>query len=308
MGRVLGHARGPRSGPTLVAVAGLHGNETAGISALERVLGELSGREDQLSGDFVALSGNRAALGRNRRFLGRDLNRLWTQDRMNAFRRAGVGDHPAGVSPDPEDEEQRELLFALHQALAAARGEVFFLDLHTTSGPGHPFTTVADASMSRAFAQHIPVPLILGLGETLQGTLTGYMTSLGVPAMVFEGGQHGAPGSVECSEAATWLSLAATGMVPEVSFPQVGRGRETLKTAAWQLPPLLEMRYRHALTPGDGFRMLPGFRSFQPVEAGQLLAEDRDGPVRCPMPGRLLMPLYQAQGEDGFFLIREVAG
>jgi succinylglutamate desuccinylase len=289
-------------------VGGLHGNETAGILSLERVLGALSGKEDQLSGDFVAFSGNRGALARRRRFLGRDLNRLWTGERMNAIRTAVPDASPNGGSPDPEDEEQRELLQALDHALAAARGEVFFLDLHTTSGPGHPFMTIADPSVSRALTRHIPVPLILGLGEMLQGTLTGYVTGLGIPALVFEGGQHGAPGSVACSEAAVWLCLAGTGFVSESAFPQVGKGREILKDAVRGLPPVLEMKYRHPLASGDGFRMLPGFQSFQVVEAGQLLAEDRDGAVRCPMPGRLLMPLYQSQGEDGFFLIREVAG
>lgn len=305
--RVLGHARGPKSGPTLVAVAGLHGNETAGILALERVLVELSGREDQLSGDFVAFAGNRAALARNRRFLGRDLNRLWTGERVSALRVAGSTSNPRGAFAHEEDVEQRQLLLALDEIMAATRGDVFLLDLHTTSGPGHPFSTISDPSVSRSFAQHLPVPLILGLGEMLQGTLAGFFTSLGIPSLVFEGGQHGAPGSVSCSEAAIWLCLAITGVVSESTFGQVGTGRQILRTATRGLPLVLEMQYRHPLGSGDGFRMLPGFQSFQPVEAGQLLAEDRNGPVRCPMPGRLLMPLYQAQGEDGFFLVREVS-
>jgi len=308
MARVLGHALGSRSGPTLLVVGGLHGNEPAGVRALERVFEALAGREDQLSGDLVALSGNRAALARNRRFLGRDLNRLWTGERVSAIRAAGSPAQPPDGFAHQEDLEQKELLLALDQAMTAAKGDVFLLDLHTTSGPGGPFSTIADPSVSRSFARHLPVPLILGLGEMLQGTLAGYFTSLGVPSLVFEGGQHGTPGSVSCSEAAIWLSLALTGAVSESAFRQVGTSREMLRTATRGLPPVLEMQYRHPLGPGDGFRMLPGFQSFQPVEAGQILAEDRKGAVRCPMPGRLLMPLYQAQGEDGFFLIREVSG
>jgi succinylglutamate desuccinylase len=52
--------------------------------------------------------------------------------------------------------------------------------------------------------------------------------------------------------------------------------------------------------------MEPGFRNFQSVSAGKLLARDHHGEVRAPLSGILLLPLYQAQGEDGFFLIREV--
>jgi predicted deacylase len=36
--REIGRAGGGRSGPTLIAVAGIHGNERAGITAARRVL------------------------------------------------------------------------------------------------------------------------------------------------------------------------------------------------------------------------------------------------------------------------------
>ena len=304
--RVLGHIQGKRPGPTLIAMGGLHGNEPSGILALQRVLEALAPRAAHLSGDFIALSGNRGALVRNRRFLGRDLNRLWTSERINALRGIGQGTRPEGGPTDPEDVEQEEILLALDQALATARGDVFFLDLHTTSGPGEPFSTIADPASSRAFALNIPVPLILGLGEMLEGTLTGYLTDLGIPAVVFEGGQHGSPGSVVSSEAGVWLSLVGAGMIPQASFPEVARSWEHLRTLTRGLPPVLRMEYRHPLGPDDEFRMLPGFESFQVVECGQVVAQDRNGEVACPMAGRLLMPLYQSQGEDGFFLIREV--
>ena len=39
--RVLGRIRGASEGPTLIFVAGLHGNEPAGVQALQRVFPEL---------------------------------------------------------------------------------------------------------------------------------------------------------------------------------------------------------------------------------------------------------------------------
>ena len=51
--------------------------------------------------------------------------------------------------------------------------------------------------------------------------------------------------------------------------------------------------------------MLPGFRSFQRVEEGQLLAYELQNRVIAPHDGRLLMPLYQPQGDEGFFLVRD---
>jgi succinylglutamate desuccinylase len=296
--RTLGRIRGARPGPTLIGVGGLHGNEPAGILALQRVLDALNGREEGVSGDFVALAGNRAALAQRRRYLVRDLNRSWTPTDIEATA-------TRGSDASPEDLEQLELLEALEGALADARGPGFLLDLHTTSGPGKPFSTIMDSLPSRRFAFGIPVPLVVGLGELVEGTLLGYMAERGVPGIVFEGGKHDSPNSIGASEAAIWLSLARAGVVDEAAFPEVSQGRTYLRAATKELPPALELRYRHAITPEDGFEMLPGMRSFQRVLEGEVLAENRWGKVRSPERGRLLMPLYQPQGEDGFFLIRE---
>ena len=294
VGRILGRIRGTQPGPTLLAIAGIHGNEPAGVLALQRVLQALEGRRTQLFGEFTALSGNRAALAKGRRYLARDLNRAWTPILL-----AKAGGEA------PEDREQTELLSAVDGAIADARGPVFLLDLHTTSGPGKPFSTIMDSLSSRRFALRIPVPLIVGIGELVDGTLLGYLADRGIPGVVFEGGQHSDSESVATSEAAIWLALAGAGVIRESGFSEVGKAGKLLLAATEGLPRVLELKHRHPVESGDGFRMLPGFRTFQPVEAGDVLAEDRRGPVKTPERGRLLMPLYQAQGEDGFFLVRE---
>ena len=51
--------------------------------------------------------------------------------------------------------------------------------------------------------------------------------------------------------------------------------------------------------------MLPGYVSFQPITESDVLAKDARGDVRPPEAGRILMPLYQRQGDDGFFVVRE---
>lgn len=298
--RILGRIRGDHPGPVLIAVGGIHGNETAGVLALQRVVQTLESRRHHLSGELLALVGNRGALARERRFLGRDLNRMWTPERLAALHGRG----PVG-GLEPERAEQRELLRILDETLAEARGGALFLDLHTTSGPGRPFTTLTDTSRSRTLASSIPVPLVLGLGAILEGTLAGHLAQRGIPSVVFEGGRHGDPESLAASEAVLWVTLSGAGMLQKGAVPEVRRGWALLREAARDLPPLFEMRHRHAISPKDEFRMLPGFVSFQAVAEGTVLGEDRTGPVRAPEEGYLLLPLYQAQGEDGFFLIRE---
>ena len=52
--------------------------------------------------------------------------------------------------------------------------------------------------------------------------------------------------------------------------------------------------------------MNPGFANFQKIKKGQKLAKSGNIDVKAIESGKILMPLYQAQGEDGFLIIRRV--
>src|SRR5262249_56516502 len=80
-----------------------------------------------------------------------------------------------------------------------------------------------------------------------------------------------------------------------------------LERARDRLPPLIEALSRHAITDEHEFRMEPGFANIQRARAGELLARDRRGEIRAPHDGMVLLPLYQAQGDEGFFYGREVS-
>lgn len=304
--RLLGHLRGNRPGPTLAVVGGLHGNEPAGVRALRRVIRVLGPRREELRGDFVGLVGNRVALARGRRFLERDLNRMWTAERVGSLREPGADSADSADSAEaPEDREQRELLAALDRLEEEARGPVSVLDLHTTSGLGGPFSTVPDTLRNRALALGLPVPLILGLEELVDGTLLDYLDRRGLVTVLYEGGQHEEARAVDRCEDAVWIAVAAVGLLPESRLPRAAEARKRLSRETRRLPRVLEMRYRHAIEEGGDFRMRPGYRNFQPVAAGEVLARENGGPVRAPEDARILMPLYQEQGEDGFFMVRE---
>jgi succinylglutamate desuccinylase len=94
-------------------------------------------------------------------------------------------------------------------------------------------------------------------------------------------------------------------VIQGAAFPEIQESQNRLASETNHLPKAMELKYRHPVAAEHRFKMLPGLKSFQKVGEGEILARDIDGPVRAPGGGRLLMPLYQTQGEDGFFLIKE---
>lgn len=309
--RRLGVVEGSPDGPTLLCVAGIHGNEPAGVHAVPRVLAALQDRTDVLRGRFVALAGNISALEQGRRFVDRDLNRAWTPARLEQLRARGVdgtGDTGDGSAARAtvEDREQMELLTEIERTIDEARGPMYALDLHTTSGPGGIFSAFTDSLPHRAFADAFPVPMILGLEELVDGTLLNILSEHGVVALTVETGQHDEPESIDRAEAALWIGLVEAGLLTEEQAPEVVTARALLQRDSAHVPHVMEMRYKCDVEPGDGFVMHPGYYNFQAVSEGEHVADDADGPVMLSEGGRLLMPLYQEQGEDGFFLVREV--
>ena len=181
---------------------------------------------------------------------------------------------------------------------------MYLLDLHTTSGPGGIFSVFGDALPHRAFAAAFPVPMVLGLEELVEGTLIQFFGERGLVAVTVETGQHDAPEAVERAEAAIWVAFRALDMLEPAALEHAVEGERLLRRASEGLPRALEMRHRHAVRPQDGFVMAPGFGNFDRVSRGAVIAHDRAGDILVPETARLLMPLYQDQGEDGFFLVR----
>ena len=168
---MIGKIQGQSPGPTLITIGSLHGNEPAGAAALKRIVADLEANGGLVSGKLVALVGNLPALATNRRFIDEDLNRNWNRPRM-------VGQRP-GKSASVEDLEQIELSNAIDTAIAEAQGDVYVLDLHTTSSHGPPFTVFADTLKSRGFARRLPTTIILGVEEHLEGTLVDHLAARG---------------------------------------------------------------------------------------------------------------------------------
>lgn len=252
----------------------------------------------------MALRGNLAALQQGVRFLNEDLNRAWKPERIRQLFQK------ENHTLQGEERDISELLQHIQQAITTYQpNRLFLIDLHTSSAKGGIFCLPGSDTYSQQIAAGIHAPAVHGMLETIEGSALEYFleTDFGIPVsgLAFEAGQHQNPESPRRALAAVINCLRAMGILR----PQDVHNEhdQLLRKFSEGIPLRLEIIWRHHIEPEDQFLMRPGFHNFDPVSAGQALAEDRRGTIHARADARILMPLYQAQGEDGFFLVREKA-
>lgn len=296
--RVIGEVDGGM-GPILVFTGGVHGNEPSGVFALHRVFEKIKSENIPLNGCMFGIAGNLPALEKSQRFEKQDLNRLWKGGNM---KRLEYGE----LEAENEDiRQQIDIYKTLEKIIQRDGGPFYFVDLHTTSSQSIPFLTVNDSMLNRKFTKQFPVPIILGIEEYLDGPLLSYVNKLGYVAFGFEGGQHDDMAAIENHEAFIYLSLVYAGLLDKkhIDFDHYFQilAKNTIDTRNFY-----EIIYRHGLTEDDAFKMNPGFVNFQKVNKGMSLAVKNDKEITSHKNSRIFMPLYQDQGNDGYFLIKQI--
>lgn len=281
--------------PCVVVFCGVHGNEQAGLKAVDNMLDVL--KKAPLKGSLYILSGNIPAILKGQRFVDKDLNRVWSRKLFAAPNIPG-----AGIS---EYKDRRELMGIISDISDHVNGPLYFIDIHTTSAESIPFITIDDALINRRFTSVFPVPVVLGIEEYLQGALLSFINQLGFVSLGFEAGSHDAAQSVLNAESFLWLVLDVAGVFDLPSNEAEGH-RKQLAAITYGYQNFYEVTFRYALKPGEDFKMAPGFQNFQSIKEDVLLAESEGEALRAPRDTIIFMPLYQQQGEDGYFFVRKV--
>lgn len=289
---VLGTYDSGLDGPLVLAIGGIHGNEPSGVQAIEAVLEQLRRHHPPLRGRFVGLAGNIAALRARRRYIDQDLNRCFRHEIVKA---------PSVA----ENVEHRELaaLVSLIGEYAAGHDDVCFVDCHTTSSPSVPYLSVNAHPPSLIMMEDFPLHTVIGLERSIPGCCGEFLNDLDYRGFTFEAGQHDAKSSRDYHQATIWLLLAREGglQLPDPSF--IDRQETLLRRALGEAKRHFELAAHYRIAANENFRMRPGFKNFDKVSKEQPLADNDDGPIRSPADGRILMPLYQSEGDDGFFLL-----
>ncbi len=291
--RIFHHIKGKSPGPMMVFFAGIHGNEFAGVNALNNVLKAIN--DNEVNGEIYGIYGNIKALQKNKRFLESDLNRMWTTHQLKTLRHKEI--------LNQEEQEQQELFSFINQLLATTQSPIYFIDLHTTSSKTLPFITINDALINRKFSSCFPVPVVLGIEEYLDGPLLSYLNTIGYVSLGFESGQHTDPQAITNCEAFIRLALKHAG---HLKNGDVNKYEAELIKASKNTTSMFEVIYKYHIKPNEEFRMEDGFRSFQNIKKGTLLASTNMKLIYSDHNAKLFMPLYQKSGNDGFFVIRTI--
>lgn len=310
LNRIIGRYTGKKKGPLLICFGGIHGNEPSGVRALDLVFKMLevepiTNPDFYFKGRIIGLIGNLQAFEKGKRFLSKDLNRQWTKEQVDRILQTDKG------LLKEEDLEQREILDTIHQEIDDYQPtQLILLDLHTTTATGGIFVVVTDDPLSIEFGKQLRAPVIKGLLRGIQGTILHYFNkqnlSLPTTAICFEAGQHQEALSINRSIAATIACLRSIGCVDPAHIEN--QHDKILTEYAKGLPLVCDLILTHHIQSEDGFKMRPGYINFQQLKKGEVIADDKNGPIAVKEDCRILMPLYQQQGEDGFFLIKQTDG
>ena len=302
----------PQPGTRLVVLGAVHGDETCGTRAIERVVAELdAGTLALVKGrvTFVPVT-NPLAYAEKRRAGDRNLNRKL---------------QPTTTPREYEDHVANWLcpLLAEHEVL---------LDLHSFRAPGVPFVFVGprdNAGPIEPFARAAceeALALRLGVDRVVDGWLstyaagiarrrelaaalpdavldldpaygigtTEYMRSVGGAAVTLECGQHEDPLALDVGHTAIVNTLAHLGLI-DAADPPPAQGIEALS--------LCEVVDRTS----DGDVFVKAWRSFDSVGAGERIGTRGDGTaVVAPFDGVVVFPNADAQvGQEWFYLARD---
>jgi succinylglutamate desuccinylase len=296
--RIIGEIKGNKKGPTIVLFSGIHGNESAGVFALQEVFNSIKSKNQIVKGNIYGVLGNPKALELNQRYVDSDLNRIWTSSNIKALK--------TKERLNTEEKEQVELYYLLKKILKNNIGPFYFIDLHTTSSGTLPFITINDAIINRKFSKLFPVPIVLGIEEYLNGPLLSYINELGYVSLGFESGQHDERNAITNGVAFIYLSLVFTNILSKADIKSFNEYYNQLINASNNLAEIFEVIYLHKIKDDESFKMKTSFKSFQKVKKGEVLAVSNNKEIASKYNAKIFMPLYQTNGREGFFIIKRI--
>lgn len=255
----------PKPGPTLAIFAGVHGNERAGILALEELISSLQIK----AGVLYAVFANPPAIKENARFITKNINRCFQSDNQGT---------------EYEDKRARELMIILDKCDA-------LLDLHAFDNTdGEPFIICEDESLQVA-SIFDPDIISTGWNKAEPGSADGYMFENGKIGICLENGQ------IKQSEKYKELAVKSSLQFLKY-FGMIDSDVEFSKNKK------LHLKVKYAvIKTSEKFKMEKGFKNFQKLQEGQLLAIDDNSEYLAKDDEYIIFPKPDAPLGHEVFLI-----
>jgi len=289
-----------KSLPTLVVMVGIHGNETTGIIAVKSIEKKLKEFNHTFKANLYVIAGNLNAIAQGKRYESVDLNRLWTDEQLHNLK-----DKKTELNAD--EKEQIAVYNILKDILNDHTGKFYFVDLHATSAPTSPYLVFSDSVNNRVFSRNFPVPIVFGIEAYIKGPLLTYINEYGHVGVGFEAGSHDDKNAVLINESFLWIALVETGCLTKSDIPNYDYYIQKLDELSSFSKKLFDIVSKHSIQKGEDFKMLEGFDNFQKIRKNQALATSNSQTLFSQTNAQIFMPLYQKQGDDGYFIIREVS-
>lgn len=298
MDRIIASIVGSLDGPLLILIGGIHGNEISGVRAAEDVLNTITLNNIPLRGRLVGIRGNLQALQVNKRFLDHDLNRAWSEP--------SVIDAYENPEASAESKEVLEILEFFDSLPVHGHAPKVLVDLHSTSSEKGDFIIIPEDESKNPIVKALSLPIIIDLNKHLEGTLLQYMHDRGFVSFAFEGGAVGTDEAHPLHVSGIWELLYASGMISNETRMTYSQYDAYINQHHLDLPKRVSVLYHHKVREDQEFNMKPGYHNFMNVKKGEVLAKDNRGDIKASHDGMIFMPLYQNEGEDGFFIVKEV--
>src|SRR5690606_34169376 len=120
-------------------------------------------------------------------------------------------------------------------------------------------------------------------------------------------GAHPRFSAEQIHESAIWWALVQTGCLQEEDVPNFLQHKVILEDClADECNKSFEVVYKYSIGEDEYFRMIPGYKNFQKIKQGEVLATSDGACITSQWEGRIFMPLYHIQSNDGFFVLREI--
>ena len=182
---------------------------------------------------------------------------------------------------------------------------ITIIDLHNTSSPNGVFSIVNNIK-EKKIAEYLKTPIIHNLFNKVKGSFAQYYSNQNISTIVFEGGSIGDPASINNHEVSIWKMLEKRDFIESRFIPKrVQKNNTNMNNFSQNKQGYYFVKYIHKINDKNEFLMNPNMQNFEKITKNQIIASNRNGPIKSPYDGFLLMPLYQKEGKEGFYIIQK---